>query len=54
MKPEASERLVMLAPWSSMFVVIDGVQLETRPIEISGLQASGFRPPARPTRCRVC
>ena len=36
-----------------MFVMIDAVQLQTQPIEISGLQASGFWPPARPTRCRV-
>jgi len=36
-----------------MFVMIDAVQVQTQPIEISGLQASGFWPPARSTGCRV-
>ena len=29
-----------------MFVMMDAVQLQTQPMEISGLQASGFRLPA--------
>ena len=36
-----------------MFVMMDAVQLQTQPIEISGLRASGFWPPARPTPART-